>query len=178
MKALKRILVGLAVLVIAAVAIAYVLPRHVEAERSIVIAAPPEKIFPLVNDLEAFNKWSPWSRIDPDMTVKITGPEAGVGQKMEWQSDHSSVGSGSQEITASEPDKRVETALDFGDQGSATAAFDLVPEGDGTKVTWSFETDLGMNPIGRYFGLMIESWVGADYEKGLASLKNLAESDG
>ena len=80
------------------------------------------------------------------------------------------------EIVASEENRRVETELDFGGQGTANAAFDLTPEDDGTKVTWSFEADLGMNPIGRYCGLTIGERVGADYGKGLAALKTLFES--
>ncbi len=176
MKLLKRIIVGIIVLVVVLVAVAYVLPRHVSAERDIVIDATPEKIFPLVNDLKAFNEWSPWTKIDPDMKVTYSGPESGVGQKSAWESDHSSVGNGSQVIVASEENKRVETTLDFGNQGTANAVFELAPDGGGTKVTWSFESDLGMNPVSRYFGLMIDDWVGADYEKGLASLKAAVES--
>ena len=77
--------------------------------------------------------------------------------------------------TMLEPDSKVETALDFGDQGTATATFDLEPEGSETKVTWGFSTDLGFNPVARYFGLMFDSWIGADYEAGLANLKALVE---
>ncbi len=176
MKWVKRIAGSIIAVVVVLVGVAYVQPRHVSAERSVVIDAPAEKIFPHVNDLKAFDNWSPWSKIDPGMEVTFSGPDAGVGQKMSWTSDHQNVGSGSQEITLSEENKRVETVLDFGNQGTANAALDLAPEGEGTKVTWSFETDLGMNPVGRYFGLMIGDWVGADYEKGLASLKQFVES--
>ena len=47
----------------------------------------------------------------------------------------------------------------------------------GTEVTWGFETDLGMNPVGRWMGLMMDSWIGADYEAGLARLKALVEGE-
>ena len=46
---------------------------------------------------------------------------------------------------------------------------------EGTKITWGFDSDLGMNPIARWMGLMFDSWIGADYETGLANLKNLVE---
>jgi hypothetical protein len=42
-------------------------------------------------------------------------------------------------------------------------------------VTWAFDTDFGYNLVGRYFGLMLPRSIGADYEKGLANLKDLAE---
>ena len=35
------------------------LPDAVQVSRSIEIAAQPEKVFPLVNDLRAFQRWSP-----------------------------------------------------------------------------------------------------------------------
>ena len=65
-----------------------------------------------------------------------------------------------------------------GAQGTAVAGFTLEPEGEGTKVTWGFEADLGYNPVTRYMGLMFDSWIGADYEAGLASLKALVEGQG
>ena len=95
---------------------------------------------------------------------------------MNWSSANPGVGSGSQTITRLEPGRTVETALDFGVQGTANASIDLEPAGAGTKVTWGFTTDLGFNPIYRYFGLMFDSWIGGDYEKGLAKLKTVVES--
>ena len=42
-------------------------------------------------------------------------------------------------------------------------------------MTWGFESDLGMNPMARWMGLMMDSLVGGDYEQGLANLKDLVE---
>jgi hypothetical protein len=52
-----------------------------------------------VNSLQAFSEWSPWGDYDPDMQVVYSGPETGVGNTMEWTSDHRNVGNGRQEIT-------------------------------------------------------------------------------
>ena len=171
-----RFIIGLVVVAVLLVAGAYLLPRNVSVARSTLIEAAPETVFPLVNSLQQGQKWSPWLSLDPQVMLTYSGPEAGVGNTLGWSSDHPNVGSGKQVITASEPDRHVATSLDFGDMGSARAAFDLEPEGTGTKITWSFETDMGMNPMGRWMGLMMDRWVGADYEKGLANLKALAES--
>jgi hypothetical protein len=73
------------------------------------------------------------------------------------------------------PDRKVATALDFGEMGTASAAFLLDPRGAETGVTWTLDTDLGMNPIARYFGLGMDGIIGKDYEKGLAALKAAAE---
>ena len=57
----------------------------------------------------------------------------------------------------------------------ATAYYDLQAEEGGTRVTWGFDTDFGHDLVGRYFGLVLGPLIGADYEKGLANLKALAE---
>jgi hypothetical protein len=172
----KRILLGIVILAAVLVVIAYILPRHATVFRSVEIAAPAAANYPIVSDLRRFNEWSPWAEIDPATEYTFTGPTDGVGQTMNWSSANPTVGSGSQTITRLEPGRTVETALDFGVQGIANASLDLEPAGSGTKVTWGFTTDLGFNPIYRYFGLMFDSWIGADYEKGLAKLKTVVES--
>ncbi len=177
MRLLKNILLALVCIAVLAVGGAFLLPGEANVSRSVVINAPPDKVFPLVNDLKQFHKWSPWSKIDPQMQTSFEGPEAGPGQKMTWSSDHQSVGKGAQTITESKPNEHVTTALDFGDMGQAKAAFDLTPEGQGTKVTWSFNSDLGMNPLSRWMGLMFDSWIGEPYEKGLADLKKMVETE-
>ena len=165
---------GLAVLVL--VAIAYILPGSVQVERATVIDARPGDVFALVNSFEKFNAWSPWYEKDPEGDYRIEGPNEGVGARMTWASDKPGVGSGSQEIIESVPDKLVRTKLDFGEMGDANAFFKIEPRGeDRTHLVWGFDTDLGLNPISRYFGLMFEKWIGPDYENGLAKLKNLAE---
>lgn len=172
---IKRIVQILVVLAIVFVVGAYLLPREVEVSRTASMSAPAEKIFPYVNSMQASSEWSPWLGLDPEMKVAFSGPEEGVGNMLEWTSEHPNVGNGSQVITASVQNERVETALDFGPMGTADAFFDLVKAGEGTDVTWGFKTDLGMNPMARWMGLMMDSWVGKDYEAGLANIKTLVE---
>ena len=50
-------------------------------------------------------------------------------------------------------------------------------DGERTRATWSFDMDVGMNPLMRWMGLIIDGPIGADYERGLARLKELAERD-
>jgi uncharacterized protein YndB with AHSA1/START domain len=167
------ILVGLAVLLAAA---SYLIPSKVNVSRDIAIAAPPDKVFALVNSTQATTQWSPWTGRDPAIKLMFSGPETGVGNKMEWTSEMREVGQGVQEITESVPNERVTSALDFGDMGQAVAAIVLAPDGVGTRVTWTLDTDMGMNPIARWMGLAMDGMIGKDYEAGLAKLKSLAES--
>ena len=169
---------GIAIVAVIAVAIvvAFILPRHAIVTRSVEIAAPPSAIFPLVGDLRRFNEWSPWADIDPGTVYTFTGPIDGLGQTLNWESNDKRVGTGSMSIAVIEPDSRVEMAIAFVGQGPALASLVLDPAGTGTKVTWGFDTDLGFNPIARYFGMMMDDIVGPDYEKGLARLKAAAEA--
>ena len=152
------------------------LPAQVHVEREAVIAAPSANIFPLVNNSRNAEKWSPWLARDPETVIEYSGPAQGAGAKMAWRSDNPEVGIGSQEITASEPDSLVRIALICDGHGGATATFNLVPHGGGTRVVWGFDTDLGANPVMRYMGLMFDKWVGGDFETGLANIKRIAEA--
>lgn len=176
MQILKWLLIGVLALVAILAFVGLLLPSTVHVERSIQIDAPQSTVFALVNGFARFNEWAPWVKIDPNTVYSYDGPAQGVGAKQAWESDHSSVGTGSQVITASEPYSRVESELDFGPQGTAQAFFQLTPEGDATQVVWGFDTDFGYNLMGRYMGLFMDGIIGTQYADGLAGLKELAES--
>ena len=177
MKTLRAVAIGLAVVAVVFFAIGYFLPDKVHVERSLLIDAKAEQIFPYVNDLRLFNKWNPWAQLDPDTEFRHSGPENGVGARMEWSSANQNVGRGSQEIISSLANQRVETLLDFGEAGTATSFIQLEAKGNATNVTWGFDSDFKGSIIPRYFGLMYDSWIGKDYEKGLANLKSLLENN-
>lgn len=174
MRIVLRLVAFVGVVLALVVGIAYLLPREVEVERRVTVAAAPSRVFPEVNSLRRFSLWSPWSEYDPAMVPRFAGPEEGVGAEMHWESRE--VGSGTQVITLSVPAEKVEMALDFGTQGKAEAWFRLVPAGAGTEVTWGFRTDLGWNPVSRWMGLMFPDLIAADYDRGLARLKARVEA--
>ena len=177
MKFLK-IAAGVVVAVVLLIAvIGMLLPTAVHVERSISIKAEPEKIYALVNDFREFNSWSPWAEYDPDgTTYEYSGSGMGVGARMSWASEHPNVGVGAQEIIESEPNRMVRSKLVFdGFDAPTFASFILEPAAGGTRVTWTFDSEMN-SLLGRYMGLMMDGWVGADYERGLANLKELAES--
>ena len=176
MKILKPILIGLLALIVLLGLIGLFLPSAAHVERSVSIAAPPAAVYEIVNDLRRFNEWSPWFEKDPNARYTFSGPQSGVGSRLQWSSTDSSVGTGSQEIIESIPDQRVRTRLDFGPQGGGESVLVLVSDGPGTKLTWGFDTQFGNNILARYFGLAMDSIVGAEYQSGLGKLKALAES--
>ncbi len=173
------VVLGIVVVIAAAVVVGgFLLPSEQFVSRSVVVEADQAEVFALVNDYRQFNRWSPWAAKDPDTKYEFSGPDSGVGAKMSWQSEDPNVGSGSQEIIEVEPGSRVRTRLTFeGFDSASYASFKLEPADTGTRVTWEFEANLD-SLIGRYMGLMMDKWVGADYEQGLARLKEIAEADG
>ena len=175
MKFIKRFLFSLIALIVLLLIVGFFLPQQQHVERSISIAAPVSDVYKRIDSPKAFNEWSPWAKIDPQMVTEFSGPESGKGASMSWKSDHPNVGSGTWTITHATENKSVNLALSFEGQGDASSFFNLAPEAAGTKVTWGFDTDAGMNPIMRWFGLMLDKWVGADYEKGLNNLKLMLE---
>jgi len=175
MKLLKNIFVGIVLLLIVLVLVSFLLPQKQHVERSIEISASAEKIYPHLADPKLFGEWSPWSKIDPDMKVQYTGLASGKGAGMKWQSEDPNVGIGSWEITDAVENKSLNVAMDFGDQGTATSFFRLLPSGANTQVTWGFDTDAGNNPMMRWFGLLMDKMVGSEYAKGLETLKKKLE---
>ena len=150
------------------------LPATAHVERQIQISAPPAIVFALVNDFHQINQWSPWLDTDPNALYTISGPRRGIGATLTW--DGRIVGKGSQVIMESEPFYRIVSELDLDSQGQAIGTFEFLQTEKGTHVIWGFDNDFGLNLVGRYFGLMLDGIVGPDYEKGLRSLKTMAEN--
>jgi effector-binding domain-containing protein/uncharacterized protein YndB with AHSA1/START domain len=176
MAILKKLLLAVALLVVVLVGIGMLLPRKVHVERQITINAPQATVFALVDGFRQFAKWSPWAALDPNMTVTFAGPDFGVGAKQTWSGDPKTVGKGSQEVVEVKPPELVVWKLDFGERGPADSRMALGAGAGGTQVTWGLDCDMGAGPVGRYFGLMMDKLIGKDFEKGLASLKQVAEA--
>ena len=174
MTILKRVLIGLVSLIVLLVVVGFLLPRQAHVERSVVINAPQAQLFETLNGFKHFNEFSPWAVRDPNIQYTYEGPESGVGARMSWVSNDPELGSGTNEIVESKAPDLIRTKLDFGGQ-LAEATFSFASADGGTRVTWGFDGDLGNNPVMRFVGLMFDKWIGSDYEKGLARLKQVME---
>ena len=110
-------------------------PDTFRLERSIIVNAPAEKIFPLINDFHSWVNWSPWEKLDPNMQRTYEGTPSGVGTKYGW-TGKGQVGTGSMEITKTESPSSVTIKLDFMKPFEAhnTTVFTLVSKDAGTEV--------------------------------------------
>jgi uncharacterized protein YndB with AHSA1/START domain len=177
LKTLIKFIVGIiAALLLLIVGGAYLLPSDVTVMRQAQIKAPPEKVFELVGSFKRFNEWSPWAALDPQMAYTFEGPETGVGSKMKWASNNPNVGKGSQEITEISAPQNVTMALDFGEMGKSEAKWTLEPKDGGTLASWNFHMK-AEGVMNRWLGLMMDRFIGPDYEKGLANVKAIAEKE-
>jgi len=164
-------------LAVALVALLATRPDRFHVERSATIDAPSSTVFSHIDDFHRWTAWSPWEKIDPQLQRSYDGPHSGVGAGYRW-SGSSQVGEGSMRITESIPDRKVGIALEFIKpfRASNVATFTLAPEGPGTRVTWAMD---GTNSwLAKLIGLFMsmDRMVGTEFEKGLATLKQVCES--
>lgn len=170
------------VAVVLALAIAAVLilaarkPDRFAVQRATTVQAPPDRIFPLINDFHQWGSWSPYETRDPAMKRSYSGADSGKGAVYGWEGNKD-VGSGRMEILDAQAPSKIVIKLDFFApfEGHNTAEFTMLPQGDGTNVTWSMH---GPSPfIGKIMHVFIDMdrMVGKDFEAGLANLKRLTE---
>lgn len=177
MRSFIRILLILAAIIGLAVGgILLFTDQVVTVQRTAEIDAPAEVVFGQVNDFRNWGKWSPWSKMDPDMEIKYFG-ETGTGSSYTWQSDNTQVGNGRLAIEESQPYEQIKTRLSFDGQGDGQGAWIFKEAGGATSVAWSMTMDMGVNPVARVFGALMEGQVGPMFEQGLSDLKAVAETE-
>lgn len=155
-------------------------PDTIRIERSIVIQAAPEKIFPLIGDFHHWSQWAPQDREDPSIQRTFRGPSSGVGAESEWTSN-GRAGTGQMAIAESVPPERIVIDVHFVKPFVAhnVNTFTLEPEGASTnvatKVTWSM---LGTNVyMLKLMSVLVDmdQMMGEHFESGLRDLKAAAE---
>lgn len=173
---LKNIVIGLAILIVILAVIVAMRPNDFRVERSATFDAPIDKVFVQVNDLQKWNAWSPWAKLDLNAKNTFTGPQAGKDAQFSW-SGNDKVGEGSMTIIESVPNKLVRFQLNFIKpfQATNTAEFTFTSEGNKTRLTW---TMYGKNNfVGKAIGLIMncDKMLGGYFEQGFNNLRNIVE---
>lgn len=174
---LVKILIGVAVLVIALVVIVAVQPSEFRIARTATIAAPAPVVFAQVNDFRKWDAWNPWAKIDPAIKQGYEGAPAGKGAVYTWAGNNE-VGEGRMTITESHPSELIRLQMEFLKpfQGRSTAEFTFKPEGDRTAVTWSMAGEHNFIAKAMHLVMNLDTMIGANFEKGLAQMKSVAEA--
>jgi carbon monoxide dehydrogenase subunit G len=151
-------------------------PDAFRVQRAASIKAPPEKIFPLLNDLHNFASWSPYEKKDPAMKRTHSGAPSGKGAVYAWDGDRN-VGSGRLAIADSSPPSKVTLDLDMLTPLKAhnVVEFTLEPKGETTNVTWAMNGQVPFIAKIVHVFINVDRMVGKDFEEGLANLKAVAE---
>lgn len=171
---LKKILLGLALVVVVFVIVVATRPADFRVVRSANIPAAPDAVFPHINDLKKWQEWSPWAKLDPNAKNTFEGLTAGAGAKFSWAGNND-VGVGSMTITESKSPETVRIKLSFLKpmEGDSDVVFTLKPEGTGTQVTWAMDSKNGF--AAKAFGLFVdcEKMCGDQFEQGFKNLKEV-----
>jgi uncharacterized protein YndB with AHSA1/START domain len=151
-------------------------PGDFHVQRTVTIQAPPEKIFPLINDFHNWPSWSPFEKLDRNMKRTLSGTPSGQGTVYEWEGN-SQAGKGRMEITQSVPSAKIAIKLDFMKpmEGHDIAEFTLQPKGNSTDVTWALSGPLTYPGKVMTVFVSMDKMIGDDFEAGLATMKTVAE---
>ena len=143
------------------------MPKFEVIER-ITINASPEQVRAVVRDFKQWSPWSPWLSAEPN--CPLTYKDDGSGYA--W--DGEIIGSGMIDI-ASETDDSIFYELAFLKpwKSKSQVSFTFTPVNEGTEVSWCMQGSL---PFFMFFMKnMMKAWVGSDYRRGLAKLKDYVE---
>ena len=164
-----KVLAGASALLILALVVGFLLPGRWQVERTVRVAAPPEAVFPWLDDLRRWEEWAPLG----DVASTLSGPERGTGAKRSW--DDPAMGDGTFTILATVQDREVQYRVDVQEGTLITqGTLRLAPEGSGTRVTWTEVGDFGPNPLMGYTALGMDRMQGNQMENALRRLADLS----
>ena len=174
MTRLLEILISLAIVAGLFLVVALVLPssRHlvekVETNRKLTIA------FDSLNSLRRFKDWNPLVLRDPRVQMTLSGPDSGVGARLDYVSKEEGLGKGSWEITESVSREKVSFKIDNEERGTnKRTSFSFKPTGRNNRnveITQTYDVDYGWNLLGRYAGMYVSRHIGDDMKLGLSRI--------
>ena len=170
-------LIALGIVAVLALGVGLLLPSHRHITESVETNRKMTIVYDTVNNLRRLKDWNPLVLRDPQMQLNVSGPEAGVGSRLDYVSKEGRIGKGSWEIVESVPNEKVVVKLDNPQRGNdKQVQFLLEPTGKNNrnvKITQTYDVDYGWNLLGRYAGLYVSRHVGDDIKMGLGRLTNM-----
>ena len=175
MKIVKKILIGLIVVIGGIFAVAATRPNTYKVERSLKINTPPEKIFPYLISFKKGLEWSAWDRTEENVKRTFTGPESGIGAVYEFEGKKS--GHGKLSFKNIVPNEEVKIDLTFYKpmQGSNDVTYSLKRDGDATVMKYHMT---GPAPIiARIIWLFsdMDKFMGDKFNQSMQNLKTIVE---
>lgn len=143
-------------------------------DQSIEINADVGSVYDLVSDFRTWTSWSPWLIAEPTTQVEISPIGNAVRSKYHWVGKI--VGEGQLTHESLVPRESVRSRLEFIKpmRSVCSTGLDLQPIGEKTKLTWWIRGNLPWFVF--WLKPKIVCMVGLDFSRGLAMIKELAES--
>ncbi len=180
MTRLLELLISCVIVAVLFVVVAVLLPSSRTLTETVETNRRQTIVFDTINSLRRFKDWSSIPRYDPAVALKLSGPDAGVGARVDYDSSISRVGKGSWEIVESEPDTRVVYALENPQRGhNKKMTFALRPTGRNNRnieIRQTYNVDYGWDLLGRFAGLYVSRNVGDDMKLSLGQMSNMLAS--
>ncbi|WP_141619134.1 SRPBCC family protein [Myxococcus sp. AB036A] len=175
---LKKILVGLAAVILLFVGFVVTRPDTFTYQRTAVLPVSADIAFALVSDFRRWTDWSPWDGLDPQQKRTYSGPESGTGAGYAWVGNDQ-VGEGRMTITDSKANEQVTIKLEFIKPFAATntSTFTFSAAEGGTQVAWAMSGENNFVSKAMSLFMDMEAMIGKDFEKGLATMKDVAVAD-
>ncbi len=178
MTRLLELLISMAIVAVLFVIVGVLLPSSRSLTESVETNRKMAIVFDTLNSFKRFGDWHPFAL--GDVKLNRSGPESGVGARIDYDSEVSGVGKGSWEIAESEQDARVVYRIEDDKRGSdKSTSFTLTPTGRGGRnieITQNYRVDYGWDLLGRYAGLYVSRNVGDTMKFGLGRLTNMLAS--
>ena len=174
---LKIILITIPTIIVVFIIIVTMQPSSYRVMRSVAIAAPPDALFPHMNDLKKWEVWNPWGKADPNLKLTYGGPASGVGANYSWAGNNE-VGEGRATISESRPSESVKYKMEFFKPMSATSEIEFAfkPQGSQTEVTVTVTGEKNFMVKAFCLFMSMDKMIGGKFEKALTDLKAIAES--
>jgi len=170
MKLLKKILIGLLVFIVLLLVLAYFLPRELEISVSEKVDAPAKYAYNILNDFKNQEVWDPWLAKDSTMTFTYGEKTLGEGAYLDYSSD--TYGSARTTRTTTVQDDKILLISESEDNGGASMSYSFEPDGDNSKLTWEFNSEIGWPK--NLISFFIKSSMKKDMKIGISNISKIA----
>jgi hypothetical protein len=178
MTRLLELLISMAIVAVLFVIVGVMLPSSRSLTESVETNRRLSIVFDTLNSFKRFDDWHPFAL--GQVSLNRSGPDSGVGARIDYDSEVSGVGKGSWEIVESDPDSRVVYRIEDDKRGrNKQTSFTLKPTGRGGRnieITQNYQVTYGWDLLGRYAGLYVSRNVGDTMKFGLGRLTNMLAS--
>ncbi|MCB1567994.1 MAG: SRPBCC family protein [Xanthomonadales bacterium] len=172
-----ELLTSVVIVAVLFVVVGLFLPDHRSVQHSTDTSHPLRQVYDTLNTFKHFANWNPLRQHDPKVQYELSGPDRGVGARLDYVSTRKEFGTGSWHITESEQDDHIKYTVyndSYGRNKNHVLTFDQ--DGKIVQINWKFTIDYGWSLAGRYAGLYVDRTVGDDVKRSLANIGNLLAS--